>query len=327
MSIISRIKKIPLVLNEFNWEKAGGNFAKIDALWNRIFYGVSPEQYISQEFYKKNHRERRSFLSTFESYKMSRKMMDSSSQEELRSIGNKYYFNKTHPAYIHRDYLLCEGQSPEQIRSFIEKHGRVLVKEMANMQGKGIRVVTVNDEDLAQTIDEISGSSCLLEEFIRQHPALAEFNPSSVNTVRLGTVLDGNGKGHVVGACLRIGAAGKVVDNYHAGGVAYPIDVEGGFVCGPGHNRKSEKAIYSHPSSGKFILGFHIPNWELVKKSVVESAEQLDKLRFIGWDVAITEDGIEFVEANIGQDPSVIQLDQIGKRKLILGLLSGKIKS
>ena len=326
MSIISGIGSAYKKLNEFDWDKVGGNTAKLDAVFNRVVYGVSPEQYFSNEFYKKNHKERRTYLSAVEAYQIALKMIKSSSPEELESIRDKYTFNRTYSKYVHRDFMLSEGQSPDQIRSFIERNGKVIIKELNNTQGKGIRFATASDENLEQTIKEIAGGSYLLEEFVRQHPAMAELNPSSVNTIRIGTALDVSGKGHIVGACLRVGGAGQVVDNFHAGGTAYPVDIENGFVCGPGHSNRSKEVYYINPSTGKNILGFQIPNWEIAKESVKEAAALSDKLRFLGWDVAITEDGVEFIEANIGQGVQILQMDQIGKRKMVYDILYGKVK-
>ena len=61
------------------------------------------------------------------------------------------------------------------------------------------------------------------------------------------------------------------------------------------------------------MIGLEIPHWNLVIDSVKEAAEMSDRIAYLGWDVAITEDGIEIVEANDGQGCTMWQLDNIGK--------------
>ena len=59
-----------------------------------------------------------------------------------------------------------------------------------------------------------------------QHPKMAEMCPTSVNTIRIATLL-GDKKQGIVYAFLRIGN-GKVMDNVDQGGMAARIDLESG---------------------------------------------------------------------------------------------------
>ncbi len=320
MSIISKVRKILKDQDNYDWNSIGEGSAagyKLDALIERCFHKVSPEQYFGNRFYELSKRERRKYIPTGSSWKFSVQMEERCSKEELESIWNKYRFNQTYAEFIKREFLFTgEGTTEHEIRDFIQKHHTVIVKETDNTQGKGIFMVSFDQEDISQIITDLHTNAYLLEEIITQHPKLAELNPTSVNTVRVGTALDAEGKAHALGACLRVGGKGAVVDNYHSGGVAYPLDLEHGIVCGSGRTSDVSQDYIIHPSTGKVMLGFEIPNWDLIIETVLRAAEKSTALRYLGWDIAVTEKGCELVEANIGHDPQVIQLDRVGKKAL-----------
>ena len=57
-----------------------------------------------------------------------------------------------------------------------------------------------------------------------------------------------------------------------------------------------------HPGTDIVMLGYRIPNWDKVIEGSEKAAEMLPQIRIIGWDVAITEDGIELIEGNHNPD-------------------------
>ena len=156
-----------------------------------------------------------------------------------------------------------------------------------------------------------------------QHHAIAEVNPSSVNTVRIVTVLDKDRVPRVLGAALRCGGPGSVADNLHSGGVAYPIDLETGKIFSLGRDNESEKSYDTHPSSGKYMIGMEIPHWDLLVREVCEAAKMSKNIIYLGWDIAITETGVDFIEANFGHGVDTIQYDNVGKKPLLLHYLEG----
>lgn len=63
----------------------------------------------------------------------------------------------------------------------------------------------------------------VVEDVILQHSDMAALHPESLNTLRVVTVLNGEGP-HIVYAYIRIGNGGRSVDNLHAGGMYAPIE-------------------------------------------------------------------------------------------------------
>lgn len=289
---------------------------KLDCHLARLFLGASVEQYIAMEFWRKSWRERRTYLLNQENRRLNRLVRQEVTAEDMESSENKALFNRKFAKYIRRESLLTSEAAPGQIGDFVRRHGKVILKPLRKMQGKGIRIVSAEELDEA-ALEQLSRDEFLLEELIRQHPLIASANPSSVNTVRIATVLDKAGETHLIGAGLRCGGKDSVVDNFHSGGVIYPIDPERGIIVDKGKNNSTKDAYICHPSTGQLMLGMHIPHWEQAVQTVLEAHKMLPTLRYLGWDVAILEDGVELVEVNYGHDVSVVQYDHIGKRALV----------
>lgn len=136
----------------------------------------------------------------------------------------------------------------------------------------------------------------IVEEVVKQHHDMSRINPDSVNTIRVYTVLT-DGKANAIYACIRMGNSDRPVDNINAGGMYSPIDMKTGKIAFPACD-KQRKVYEKHPRSGCELKGYQIPFWKESMDMCCEAAEKLPQLGYIGWDVAITENGPLFIEAN-----------------------------
>jgi len=310
-------------LNAFDWDRIGGKALKLDCMWARVIYGTVVEEYIALEFYRKNHRERKKFLTGAGQARLLIRLLKKTTQEQRDRIFDKLQFDRFFGEFIHREYLDVSNSSDDEVIAFIQKHGAVLAKPLSETHGNGIfRIESshVAPSDLAK----IREKKYLLEEIIVQHHEMARPNPTSVNTVRIATALDRDGHAHIIGACLRCGARGSFVDNTHSGGVAYPINTEHGVVIAPGKNRSTFEDLIIHPGSDVVMPGFCIPNWDIIVDTVKRAAMKIPEFPYLGWDIAVTEDGVEIIEGNWAHSVVGIQSDQIGKRQLVDQVLFGK---
>lgn len=142
------------------------------------------------------------------------------------------------------------------------------------------------------------------------HSDMAAVSNGALATVRIVTCRNEHGGFEVTNAVLRM-AQGRnhVVDNFHAGGLAAPIDLATGTLglasdlgLSPGAGWRD-----AHPDSGAPIAGRRLPFWpETLALAVRAHAEFADRI-LIGWDVGITEDGPELVEGNGAPDLDIIQ--------------------
>ena len=135
----------------------------------------------------------------------------------------------------------------------------------------------------------------IVEDKVIQHEAIAALCPTSVNTIRVATLL-GDKKEGIVYAYIRIGN-GKVMDNVDCGGMAAPVDLETGVIAGVGANKAGE-TYEVHPMTGKRIPGTQIPYWDEVRRMCLDAMHVVPQVRFVAWDVAITPEGPVFIEGN-----------------------------
>lgn len=154
------------------------------------------------------------------------------------------------------------------------------------------------DRDIAAVLTA-PGCRYLVTEFIEMHPVLATIYPHSVNTVRLIVFKPDGVTPRLGNAYLRIGTtASGFVDNTAAGGIVARIDPDTG-AFGDAHRLRRGRLVACdrHPDTGAPIEGV-IPHWDMAKRGVLRMAEGLSQLEYLGFDVAVTEDGFRVPEIN-----------------------------
>jgi hypothetical protein len=121
-----------------------------------------------------------------------------------------------------------------------------------------------------------------------------ELYNKSVNTMRMFTFYK-DGESYFLQAVLKIGNGG-VVDNFSSGGM-YTYVSSDGDVYVDAIDR--EDNIYTkHPISGEKIVGFKVPMFKEAVELVKECSKIVPEIAYVGWDVAISEEGPVIVEGN-----------------------------
>lgn len=249
------------------------------------------------------------FLSMERCVAISNMLIGGASEEELSLIADKAKFNRYFHDFIHRDWLYLPDATRADLIAFFGRNEQFMAKELVNTQGKGVWKFTSADVDPDLFLAEHKDMPMLLEEVIRQHPDMSKLNPSSVNTIRIITA-HYKGRTLIVGGALRCGGKDAVVDNFSNGGIAYPLDMETGVVCAPGWDHEGQR-YERHPTTGIDLMGFRVPYWDDIIRQTTAAAEMLPRVGYIGWDIAVTQDGPDFVEGNIDvPGPTLIQLDK-----------------
>lgn len=147
----------------------------------------------------------------------------------------------------------------------------------------------------------LGGQPLIFESLVAQTAQIAAFNPSSVNTVRFMTTLYPDGDARLVATFIKIGRAGRCVDNAGGGGnVDACINLETGALQ---HviqydGWRNIQDITHHPDSGALLDGVIIQNWEAIKQQVLEYQRCFPYVKAAGWDIAITDDGPVVIEVN-----------------------------
>lgn len=271
----------------------------LDIAKTYVRYGFDATDYLCFRFWEKSKKERLKFVADWEHLGYTCCLNDHKNAE---IFDNKWKTYCTYRKFYGRDVLLCDASTdPEAFASFFEKHEGCIIKPLDASCGNGIKIINKSEERtgcdfslLNELLKEYNGCF-IIEELIVQAQEMAQFHPSSVNTVRIPTIrMDDEVK--IIHPFMRMGQHGNVVDNAGAGGIICCVDVETGKIYAAADEKA--KSFVRHPNSGLEIVGFTIPRWDEAIKLVKELALVVPDNRYTGWDVALTENGWILVEAN-----------------------------
>lgn len=212
---------------------------------------------------------------------------------------NKTEFLKKFEGYIGREYLNLKSADEKKFNDFCSRHPVFIAKPENGQCGQGIEKI---DSRSWESTDQLylylnKTQRFLLEQVIVQHEKVSELFKSSVNTIRIVTIVDDHQAVHTVFACMRVGRGTNVVDNFNSGGMSIVIDTKKGQLTGLAVNKNGE-TFTSHPDTNVKFDGFAIPFWQRCLNLVVDAAALSLPIRYIGWDVAITPEGPVLVEGN-----------------------------
>lgn len=287
-------------------EKIPMCFLWIDSTWALLRHGCLIKQYTNGEFYRVI---RPLWDQVITQRRLERIIREYNESNSIHYLKNKNEFNDFFKDWVKREWLWSRSMNEKQFNMFVNTHKRFFVKPLDDQEGHGIRVIEIIEGmNISQIYDDFKKEIVMIEESIIQHPQM-NFGNSAVNTIRVITCLDTAGKSHIIRAALRVGIGNVVVDNFSAGGALYDIDLQSGRIDNKGIGHDGEKYIF-HPGTEICMLGYQIPNWEQLIEGVNEAAEHIPQCRFVGWDVAITLDGIELIEGN--HNPGLFTMESVG---------------
>lgn len=176
----------------------------------------------------------------------------------------------------------------EEALEIIKRYGKVLLKPTDKGQGKGIELIDFNnkyDEAIKIFEEKISQGDFIVQELIKQSDQLAGFNSSSVNTIRVISLIIDN-KVEILSKILRIGSKGSFVDNYSQGGMSRPIDDEGNLKT---YAFVKENKVFVD-NEGNPLVEEKIIGYDKVISEIKKYHKRIPHLRMIGWDFAIDQD-------------------------------------
>lgn len=177
----------------------------------------------------------------------------------------------------------------------------VFIKEAQTTSG-GAGVYYIKKEELTrEKIIQIANAiptDIVIQKEMKQHPDMARLNDSSVNSLRIYSVLGLDGITTVYSSVVRMGVGGAKVDNYSAGGVGCGIK-EDGTLRDYGYNKKGERLEY-HPTSNVKFENYKIPSYSKAVDLVKKAHPMVAHFRSVAWDIAIDEAGNPIlIEANL----------------------------
>ena len=279
-------------------EKTGKNKLLIflDMVQCTLRYGAGYYDYQVFAFYNLTPKQR----STYVTRLVSKKLNEFLNDPKYSSIfENKDEFYTTFHDYLGRGFIELEKASKAEVEEFVKSREWLFGKLKDKECGIGCERIHVPDypdfDSLYRYFKE--KGFCTIEDLIIQHPALQKLYSNAVNSMRIITILDNWGKPHVVYIVQKMGLNGSIVDNNC---LFARVDPETGKIAYPAHSGDTTKGIiyYEHPETHVPLVGYEIPYVKEAVKMCLKASLVVPQVRYIGWDVAVTEKGPVIIEGN-----------------------------
>ncbi|MDX1538464.1 sugar-transfer associated ATP-grasp domain-containing protein [Arsukibacterium sp.] len=215
-------------------------------------------------------------------------------------------------------------QTADALQHLLQQHAgsTVMVKPLEGFGGSGVMALAISYDGETLQLQSVGEQQLysaeqllsayqrnglppefMLEAYIQQSAQFASFNPSSLNTLRLWVLETAPDQAEVIGGYLRIGRAGKVIDNASAGGIMCPIELAAGELQ-PGLIKKTPHRddICQHPDHGAPLAGVILEQWPQIKQFAEKVLLTLPHTRFAGLDITMTGQGPLLIESNVAPD-------------------------
>ena len=275
-------------------------FVFIDFVISRIFYLFSFDDYfVIGNGYTLSRYEKKRFFTIKKAKWLINRVNDKKYKHLLQNkVDTLSFFSD----FVLRGWLYAPQSSFSDFLDFVNKTPVFIAKPVDKWAGEGIEKYSTSgnsEEDLKTLYHHLVSNGMLLEECLKAHDDIY-LGTKSLDTFRLYTMMDKKGDVHVLKAKYRAGTGDAITDTAD-GCIAYPISIEHGVIEGPGINEVlNSKNYFYHPGSDKLVVGMKIPMWPRVLEVVTEAAKKIPQIRYIGWDIAVTNDGVDIIEGNYG---------------------------
>ena len=239
---------------------------------------------------------RKTFMTMNENLSLVRQV---NNPEDYKLFDNKVLFFEHFGEFTGRGFLNLEGKTAADLEGFCKGKSCVFAKQTETFGGQGITREALSPEtDFGELFARLTeNKQYLIEDAIVQHPKMNELYSGSVNTLRMVTLVDNDNVPHFMYALIRMGQKGAKVDNISSGGMYAPVN-EKGIITHAAFCDKEGICHDIHPTSGTRLIGFEIPYFAEAVELVKKAALVVPGMRYVGWDIAITEKGPILVEGN-----------------------------
>lgn len=302
MTLLRRIKGMSLKrmlmhVEQINEESGRAKIIIIiDMLWCVFRYGVGYLDYKVFGFnYIRGKAKRKTFFTMNDNLFLVRSVNDKAYDYKF---SDKVAFNEVFADYLGREWLDLKKASAEEFGEFIKDKTSVFVKVTDSCGGEGVEKKEITADTNAGELyrELIEKNQTLVEERLVQRSEMDKLSPSSINTIRITSVLS-KGEAHIMYALVRMSNGESEVDNISSGGMYCPVDGNG-VIFAPAFCDKTGLCYKEHPLTKTKFEGFVIPFYKQAEELVKKAALEVPQIRYVGWDVAICQKGPVLIEGN-----------------------------
>jgi len=206
----------------------------------------------------------------------------------------------------------CSADVPGILKLLIKK-GDLAAKPMIGTAGQGffklscrenllyVNDALVSEQELINLFSQwrLSETGYIITEYLHSHPDLSRIWSKTANSLRITVLRGSDNQAKIAYAFTRFGnSTSGVIENSVAGGIFNFIDLKTG-EYNQGKIWRNDQIIDCavHPESGVPVCGV-VPYWEIIKSKLIEICDFLPQLCYLGFDVAVVEDGFKIIEIN-----------------------------
>ena len=291
---------IPKVMKRTDWDYETTR-EKMLATIERT--GCTPTEFFLYRFYELTEEEQDTYY--IAKYQKEFQKKYGTNKDFVALLYDKERTNKYFAEYVRRPWCVNTKVNYRQFCKIFKGVERVMYKPIAGHRGYGVEAIYLNADTMKKTYERLASyPEGVVEAFIKQHPEMCSLSPTSVNSLRFVTFSSNSvpvtpdGKMvDIAYSIVRFGRAGAIVDNLHSGGMVANVDLETGCLATDGADRNGRLWI-KHPDTGVTIKGFKVPYFEEARAMVLDAIATRKVEGYIGWDIAISEDGPMLLEVN-----------------------------
>ncbi len=286
-NIKKNYKKLNNVISYINNKYYIGKlYLLIDILFCKIKYKANLNDYKMFSMYLLNNKERKTILTSGKNLILTNKLNDYS---KLHIFENKNEFNEVFGDYLKRKWMFINRKNYNEFECFIKNMDYIIAKPNDNTEGKRIEKIKVGDYSIKELYNYLKDKDLLLvEEVIKQHNYLNKLYSKSINRVTVVTILY-NDITYIISINLNLGN-NSIVDSLKRGGMTNKIDIETGTSLHPFCDRGLNN-YYFHPVTKEKINNIKLPYINEIKSLVKDLSKIIKTVRYVRWDIAITNDG------------------------------------
>lgn len=273
-----------------------------DMVFSYFAYGYTPNEFLCYGFQNKSLSERREFLSDRDSVRYAYRLNPWDDMDLFMDKTKTYQRFKKY--YGRSLFVFDKNTSYENLKKFLFHKHKIVKKNPMESCGRSVELLEIEDADTAyqriysrlkkelENVDNL-----VLEEVVSQHTEMAKYNASSVNTIRCITLRNKTGEIIVPFCFMKVGRNGSFVDNGGAGGLLVGIDETTGKLNSDAIDETGRR-YKCHPDSGVCFMGEILPEWNEMISICKKMASELKTIKWIGWDMAYTNNGWVVIEGN-----------------------------
>ena len=180
----------------------------------------------------------------------------------------------------------------DEALTIVSKEPAVVAKAATrSVCGNGVQFIENNQGNIIVAFTEAlkkQPGDIVVQRPIQQHASFAALHPSSVNTLRILSLLTEEGP-KIYSVIVRMGGSGERIDNRIATGLF--CGVKGNGDLAPVAYRLNGDKFTAHPTSGLVFEGHRLAGVEKAKELVKKAAPMLPLFRLVSWDIVIDDNG------------------------------------